>query len=85
MNRKIVLVSIIGGIVVTLVTGLIPNRSSMMLGATHYGYPLAWFIRLIIAPEYFPWRVNALNLIGDLVFWTIIVGIILFIIERVRK
>ena len=85
MNRKIVSGSIIGGIVITLVTGLIPNMPSMLLGATHYGLPLAWLIRLVIAPEYFPWRVNAANLVIDIVFWAIIVVIILFIIKRVRK
>ena len=85
MNRKIVSGSIIGGIVITLVTGLIPNMPSMLVGAAHYGYPLAWLIRLVIAPEYFPWRVNAVNLIIDIALWAIIVGIILFIIKRVRK
>jgi len=83
MNTKLVLFSVIGGIVVTLFTGFVTN--TVLLGAEHYGYPMAWLIRLVLAPEYFSWRVNVLNLIVDLVVWTIIAGIVVALLTRRRK
>ena len=41
-----------------------------LLGAEHYGYPFAWLFRLILAPEYFPWRLDAIVLGADVVVWT---------------
>ena len=85
MNLKNVLFSIFGGTILTILTGLFSNMPSMLVGATHYGYPLAWLIRLIIAPMYFPWRINVVNLIVDIVFWTVIVGIIMVMINSLSK
>jgi hypothetical protein len=85
MNVKLVVYSIIGGLVVTLLTGLFTNMPAALLGAVHYGYPFAWLIRLVIAPEYFPWRINILNLIMDIVIWSIVGFIIIFGVARVRK
>ncbi len=64
-------------------TGLLSN--TVLLGGEHYGYPVAWLVRLVLAPEYFPWRVNVLNLIVDLVIWIIIVGIVVNVLTRTRK
>jgi len=85
MATKTVIYSVIGGVVVTLLTGLISNTPSMLVGAMHYGYPLAWLTRLVLAPEYFPWRVNAPNLVVDLVIWIIIVGMAVTVLTRRRK
>ena len=84
MATKTVIYSVIGGVVVTLLTGLISNTPSMLVGAMHYGYPLAWLTRLVLAPEYFPWRVNAPNLVVDLVIWIIIVGMAVTVLTRRR-
>jgi len=75
-----ILFSIIGGIAITLLTAFIPLRS--LMGATHYGFPLAWRIRLVLAPQYNPWRMNITNLVMDVVIWSVIVGIAIFIIRR---
>ena len=83
MNTKFVVFSVIGGVAVTLLTGFVAN--TVLLGAEHYGYPMAWLIRLVLAPEYFPWRVNVLNLIVDIVVWTIIAGIVVVVLTRRRK
>jgi len=83
MNAKFVVFSVVGGVVVTLLTGFLTNR--VLLGAEHYGYPLDWLGRLVLAPEYFPWRVNVLNLIVDLAIWTIIAGIVIAVLTRGRK
>ena len=82
MATKTVIYSVIGGVVVTLLTGLISNTPAMLVGAMHYGYPLAWLMRLVLAPEYFPWRVNVPNLVVDLVIWIIIVGMAVTVLTR---
>lgn len=74
--------SVVGGVVLTLVTGLVPLRT--VLGATHYGFPMAWRIRRALAPEYFPWHVAWLGLVVDLVVWTAVALAILLVYERVR-
>ena len=83
MNAKFVVFSVIGGIVLTLLTGFVTN--TVLLGAEHYGYPMAWLIRLVLAPEYFPWRVNVLILIIDLIIWIVIVGVVVAVLTRGRK
>jgi hypothetical protein len=85
MNARSILFAIAGGVLVALATGLFSNTPSMLVGAVHYGYPLPWLIRMIVAPEYFPWVVNYVNLIVDIVVWAIIVGVLLLILARTRK
>jgi len=85
MNTRVVILSVIGGVILTLLTGLFSNTPPMLVGATHYGYPLAWLVRLVLAPEYFPWQVNVSNLIVDIVIWILIVGIIATVLTRGRK
>jgi hypothetical protein len=80
-----IVVSILGGIIVTLLTGLFSNTPQMLLGAEHYGFPLAWLIRMIVAPEYNPWRIDFLNFLADLIVWSVILVVIVFILEEVRK
>ena len=83
MNAKFVFFPMIGGLVIALLTGLLTN--TVLLGAEHYGYPLAWLIRLVLAPEYSPWRVNIPNLIVNVAVWIGIVFTLLFILTRARK
>ena len=75
--------SVAGGVLLTLMTGLVPLRA--LLGATHYGFPMAWLIRRVLAPESFPWRVSWLGLFVDLAVWTVVVLAILVLYERVRS
>mgnify|MGYP001078044326 CR=1 FL=1 len=85
MNVRILLLAITGGVIVTLLTGLISNTQPLLVGAIHYGYPFAWLTRLVIAPEYFPWRIDVLNLVADMVGWTVIIGIVLSVMTRAKK
>ena len=77
--------AIIGGVVITLLTGLINRTPPMLVGAVYYGYPFAWLEMMVIAPQYFPWVVRPVRLILDIVVWTIVVWVILFVISKVRK
>jgi len=79
------LISILGGVLVTLLTGLFPTTPPLLVGATWYGFPLAWLIRMIVAPEYNPWRIELLNFFADIVIWFVIVAIVVFAVERLRK
>ncbi len=81
---KILTLSIIGGVAICLLTGLFSNMPTPLLGAEHYGYPLAWLFRLIIAPEYFPWHVDAVALIADVVVWSVVVGAVLFLWTKIK-
>ena len=81
---KIVILSLIGGAVITLLTGLLSNMPTPLLGAEHYGYPLPWLFRLILGPEYFPWRVDLAVLVVDVVVWTLVVGVALFAWMRLK-
>jgi len=84
VNVKILLSSIISGVIITLLTGLISNTSPMWAGAVLYGYPLAWLIRRVVAPEYFPWQVNLLNLVADIIIWAVIVSVVLLVLARTK-
>ena len=79
------LTSVLGGEVITLLTRKLPNVRPMPAGATQYGYPFAWLIRLQIPPEYFPWRINPANLLVDIAIWSVVVGIVLFAVQRARE
>lgn len=85
VELKKVLIAVVGGVAITLVTGLMSNTPAMLVGATWYGYPLVWLIRMVVAPEYFPWKVEIVGLLADIVVWTLIVLIILMVAMRKPK
>jgi hypothetical protein len=82
---KLLLFSVVGGIAIALVTGLFDNTPEMLVGAAWYGYPLAWLVRRVVSPEYFPWVVRPLRLVGDIVFWGVLVAIALVAYTKIRK
>ena len=67
---KSILGSVIGGAIITLITGLYSNG---LIGATRYGLPLPWLVRRVLAPQYNPWRISAVGLIVDIVVWAILI------------
>jgi hypothetical protein len=85
MKARTVLIAIVGGVLLTLLTGLFSNTPEMLVGATHYGYPLPWLVRMIVAPQYFPWVIDYVNLVADVIVWSIIVGIILLVVGTAGK
>jgi len=86
MNAKrIVIISVVGGVVIALLTGLVSNTPPMLVGAVWYGYPLAWLIRLVLAPEYFPWRADVPALVADVIVWTIIVAVVISVSTKIWK
>jgi hypothetical protein len=85
MRTWITITAIVVGAFLALLTGLFSNTPPLIVGATHYGYPFPWLTRLIIAPQYFPWQVNVVNLIVDILFCFIVVGLMLLILRKARK
>ena len=79
------LASFFGGEILTLVTGLVPNTPAMLVGAEHYGYPLPWLIRMIVAPWYNPWRIDLLGFSADVIVWFVIIFIVLLVWNKVKK
>jgi len=68
------------GIVISLLTGFVSVRT--LIGGTHYGFPLAWRIEVVLPHERNPWRFNILYLITDVIFWSIVVGVVPVLIRR---
>jgi hypothetical protein len=83
MNVKILISVVVGGLAMALLTGLVSNTPPMLVGATQYGLPMAWLFRLVIAPEYFPWRVDITRLFVDTAVWAAVVAVVLFIADKV--
>jgi hypothetical protein len=75
---NIVILSLIGGALITVLAGLLSDMPTPLLGAKHYEYPRPWLFRLVLAPEYFPWRVDVVALVVDLVAWTLVIGVAVF-------
>ena len=85
MSLKTIALALIGGIVITLLTGLVGHTPEMLVGAVYYGYPFAWLEMMVVAPQYFPWVVRPVRLVLDIVVWAIIVWVILFVVSQARK
>jgi hypothetical protein len=78
--------SAVGGILLTLVTGLFRNTPEMLVGAVWYGYPLAWLVRQLGNPAYPTMYVlRPVGLAVDIVSWLIIVAVILFAYTMARR
>jgi len=84
-GTKNLILAVVGGVVLTLITGLFRNTPSGLMGAVWYGYPLTWLVQMIVAPQYFPWVVRPLELVVDLVVWIIVVWVILFVVSKMKK
>ena len=38
----------------------------------------------VLGPEYFPWRVDAVALVVDVVVWSIVIGVGLFVWTKIK-
>ena len=74
---KFVVVSILVGVVVTLLTGYVNSTPSQLLGATWYGFPATWLRYLVVGPQYNPWVVSILGLVVDVVLWSVVAALVL--------
>lgn len=84
-NSAIITTAVDAGVLFTFITGAFSATPARLVGARWFGYPLAWLYRLIIAPQYFPYTINWVNLIVDFIVWFIVALVILLIINAARK
>lgn len=84
-RSRLVMFAVIGGVMATFLTGLIENTPTGLVGAVWYGYPLAWLIRMVVAPQYSPWVVEPFQLILDIILWTLIIAIVIFAYTKIGK
>jgi len=83
---KSLILAVIGGIVITLLTGLVNQspactRIVCVIGQVYSGYPLAWVETLAGASRF----VRPLRLAVDIVTWTIGVAVIMFGVSKARN
>ena len=83
--RSKTFLALISGVAITLLTGLAKNTPTMLVGAVWYGCPLAWLVRMIVAPQYLPWVVQPFQLIADVVFWSVIIAVALLGYAKISK
>ena len=77
--------AVVIGVAITLVTGFVGHTPDGLMGATWFGYPLAWLVEMVVGPGYNPWVVRPLRLIADMVAWTVLAWVILFVVARSKK
>lgn len=76
--------SVIGGVIIALLTGLVNSTPGGLVGATWYGWPVSWLYKLVIAPQYNPWKVQWANLVIDMIVWIVIIAIIMLVANHMR-
>lgn len=64
------------GAAIAVLTGLINVTPKGLVGAVWYGYPSSWLTRVVVAPQYYPWRIDASSLAIDIAFWCVVAAII---------
>ena len=84
-SAKALAISIVAGVAAMLLTGLVNVTPSGLVGARWYGLPLTWLRRLIIAPQYFPWKADWGGLAGDLVFWVLVAVAAGWLVQQLRR
>ena len=78
---KKIIVAIVGGIIITLISGLLNLTPPGLVGATWYGYPFSWLQWRAIGPQYNPWFITPVSgLVGDIVVWAVVILIILLVV-----
>jgi len=82
---KLIIFFIIIGLIITLITGLFSNLDTLV-GVSRWGYPLYWLSKMVIGPQYSPpLDIVWLNLIIDVIIWSIIVYLILLELVILRE
>lgn len=75
-TMNLAIISIVIGIIIAALTGLV-NTTPNLVGATWYGWPLAWMYNLVTYPP--ATTFNFVNLIVDIIVWAIIAAIVLYL------
>ena len=83
MEKKAVLSCLIGGIIITFITGLINITPPMWMGSAWYGFPLPWRYVIVVDPPMETY--NLIFFILDTLFWGIVLYIVLLLIKKIKS
>ncbi len=82
-------IAISAGVLVTVLSSAVPaTPGGGFVGATWGGFPVAWMVKMVVAPQYNPYTLGpygALGFIADIVIWFVVALIILAIINFSSK
>ena len=80
LDRKTLLMSLLRGTGITLITGLVPRKT--LLGATHYGWPIAWLIRIVSSSQHNPWRILPIWFVLDIAVWSLFAFLLVYFLQK---
>lgn len=89
MKAKLIiklLLSFIGGIIITLITGLFPYPTGEVIGSNKWGYPFYWLSQIIYpgAEKIINWA----NLLINTLIWSfmmfLIINLLDYLINKIR-
>ncbi|MDE1823289.1 MAG: hypothetical protein KGI00_03075 [Candidatus Micrarchaeota archaeon] len=73
------------GLFMAFITALIPSTPALLVGAAWYGMPISWIVRMVVAPQYNPWRIEYASFILDVLFWFVVAAIAMYIKLQTEK
>ena len=50
-----------------------------LLGSVWYGYPVAWAVRAVVAPQYNPWSYDYFAFAEDALFWFVVAFVVMYV------
>ena len=80
---QIILCCLIGGIVITIITGLINITPPMYMGSSWYGFPLPWRYVIVADPP-----IESISLAFfflDAMFWWFVLYAVILLIKKVKS
>lgn len=80
-----VFASVLGGMVITLLTRKLMYTQPIPVDEARYGFPFPWLIRFQIPPQYPSWGIEPLNFFADVAFWSIVISITLFALTKAKR
>lgn len=81
--KKMLILAVIVGVVITLITGVINTTPSGLVGASWYGWPFAWRIVPVVPDPVASY--NAAKFIGDVIVWFIVALVVMFLWKKLKK
>ena len=82
-TSRVLALALVLGVLATGLTGLINTTPEGLLGATHYGYPLAWLYQIVYIGM--PIEVDWAMLLLDIAIWSVIIAIVLMLLQYALK
>ena len=81
--KKILILAVIFGAVITLITGFINTTPSGLIGASWYGYPWAWrYVPVVLKPVT---NYDGANFIGDVIVWSVVASVPMLLWWKMKK